>query len=114
MLQGLAQDVTALFFAEQELHKRLVGLEKFTLKLSEREQTVLQSIKQGKLNKVIAKDLQVSERSIEKIRARLTEKFDAHTISEVVSKSTELEILKQVIRLGSGSESYFREMIHSS
>lgn len=111
VIHGLTQDVTNLFFAEQELHKRLVALEKFSLKISDREQQVLTAIKQGKLNKVIAKELQVSERSIEKIRSRLMEKFDAKTISEVVSKSTELEILKDVILLGSGSESNFNVVV---
>ena len=112
LIHGLTQDITDLIFAEKAMHQRLVALEKFSLKLNQREELVLQAVKQGKLNKVIAKEIGVSERSIEKIRARLVEKFDAQTISEVISKSTELEVLKEVVLLGSGTESYFRTKIH--
>ncbi len=96
---GIAQDVTDVFFVEQEMHKRLIKLQKADRKLSDRERFVLDRVIEGTLNKSIARKLDISERSVEKIRSRLVEKFDSETMFEVVSKATELRILQDVILL---------------
>ncbi len=96
---GIAQDVTNIFFVEQEMHKRLHELQDADRKLSDRERFVLDRVVEGMLNKTIARKLEISERSVEKIRSRLVEKFDSETMFEVVSKATELKILQDVILL---------------
>ncbi len=104
---GIARDVTAFLSAEEQLHKRLALLSRVDGALRDRERVVLTSIIEGKKNKVIAKELDVSERTIEKIRSRLMVKFGAGTIPEVVSMATEYKTLRDVIFLGRESEQCF-------
>ena len=99
---GLAQDVTDVYFLESELHVRLQELRAVESSLSPREKDVLCRVKAGQLNKVIAKELNVTERAIEGIRSRLMKKFDAETIAVVVKKATELKMLNEVILLAQG------------
>lgn len=100
---GLAQDVTDVYFLESELHVRLQELRAVESSLSQREKDVLRRVKAGQLNKVIAKELKVTERAIEGIRSRLMKKFGAETIAVVVKKATELKMLNDVILLAQGS-----------
>lgn len=100
---GLAQDVTDVYFLESKLHVRLQELRAVESQLSTREKEVLCRVKAGQLNKVIAKELKVTERAIEGIRSRLMKKFDAETIAVVVKKATELTMLNEVILLAQGS-----------
>ncbi len=105
---AIAQDVTDVFFLENELHVRLSELRAVDAKLSDREKDVLQRVKAGQLNKVIAKELELSERVVEGVRSRLMKKFNAETIAVVVTKATELNMLNDVILLAhrpSGSTS---------
>ncbi|MDB4539692.1 LuxR C-terminal-related transcriptional regulator [Saprospiraceae bacterium] len=99
IIHGIAQDVTDIYFVEQEMHSRLTELEKSDRRLSERERKVMELVVSGMLNKSIARKLDIRERSVEKIRSRLVEKFEAETMFEVVSKATELKILQDVILL---------------
>ncbi|SAL28931.1 two component LuxR family transcriptional regulator [Caballeronia arvi] len=55
--------------------------------LSEREQVVLGGIIAGRLNKQIAADLDLSERTIKSCRAELMRKFDAHSLAELVRRA---------------------------
>jgi len=96
---AIAQDVTNVYFAEEELNDRWMQLTRIADQLSEREKNVLCRITEGALNKVIARELEVGERTVEKIRSRLVEKFQADSISQVVSKATQLEMLRDVILL---------------
>lgn len=100
---ALAQDVTNIYFAEEELNDRWRQLCRVEEKMSEREKHVLNQIIDGVLNKVIAKQLNIGERSVEKIRSRLVEKFEVESMSEVVSKATELKMLTDVILLAHDS-----------
>jgi len=52
--------------------------------LSERERTVLRGIVAGRLNKQIAAELDLSERTIKTCRADLMRKFGAHSLAELV------------------------------
>lgn len=99
IIHGIAQDVTDVYFVEQEMHNRLADLEESDRRLSERERMVMELVVSGMLNKSIARKLKIRERSVEKIRSRLVEKFNAETMFEVVSKATELKILQDVILL---------------
>ena len=55
-------------------------------------------------NKAIARKLKISERAIEKIRSRLVEKFNCDSMIEVVAKSTELNLLNNVVLLARGTD----------
>lgn len=98
-VHGIAQDVTDVYFVEQEMHSRLITLEEADSRLSERERMVMELVVAGMLNKSIARKLNIRERSVEKIRSRLVEKFNAETMLEVISKATEFKILRDVILL---------------
>ena len=52
--------------------------------LTPREQEVLVLLSQGQSNKVIARKLQLSHRTVEGYRARITEKLEAKSVAELV------------------------------
>ena len=52
--------------------------------LSPREREVLDKVVQGHANKVIAADLNLSQRTVEIHRARVMEKMEAHSLAELV------------------------------
>lgn len=52
--------------------------------LSERERIVLRGIVAGRLNKQIAAELTLSERTIKSCRADLMRKFNAHSLADLV------------------------------
>lgn len=53
-------------------------------KLTDREREVLDHLVQGKLNKEIANELGISQRTVEVHRARIREKMDARGISDLI------------------------------
>ena len=52
--------------------------------LSPRERQVLDKVIEGKLNKIIASELNISNKTVEAHRARLMEKMQAHTLAELI------------------------------
>jgi len=59
--------------------------------LTPREREVLGKVVDGKLNKVIAAELNVSNKTIEAHRARVMEKMHAHSIAELVRMAVSVE-----------------------
>ena len=53
-------------------------------RLSEREREVLERVLQGRLNKQIAFDLAIAEKTVKAHRGRVMEKMEAHTVAELV------------------------------
>ena len=53
-------------------------------RLSEREREVLEQVLQGRLNKQIAYDLGIAEKTVKAHRGRVMEKMEAHTVAELV------------------------------
>ncbi len=94
---GLAQDVTESYFVEQELRSRLADLQRIESELTDREREVLERVIGGRLNKLIAKELGVTQRAVERIRSRLMQKFQATTSAELVSMATEFRILNNLV-----------------
>lgn len=94
---GLAQDITNMFRMEQTIRHRLDSIEDGLKPLSEREQQVLDRVLNGRLNKSTAKDLEISERAVERIRSRVMKKYAAQTTAQLVSKATELKLLKSIL-----------------
>lgn len=107
---GLVQDVTEIYFAEDELHQKLEHLRKIDESLSVREREVLERVLAGNLNKSIAKQFSITERAVERTRARLMSKFESETTAEMVSKATELRMLKSVILLAKNSRPFAKAM----
>jgi FixJ family two-component response regulator len=56
--------------------------------LNDREQVVLRGIVAGRLNKQIAAELALSERTIKACRADLMRKFQAHSLADLVRRTT--------------------------
>lgn len=83
VIDGLAEDITARKRAEAEARQAAVASARMTL-LTSRERQVLDAVVTGKANKVIARDLQISEKTVEKHRANLTRKLQAKSIAELV------------------------------
>lgn len=52
--------------------------------LSEREREVLEQVLEGRLNKQIAYDLGIAEKTVKAHRGRVMEKMEAHTVAELV------------------------------
>ncbi|MFM0454196.1 LuxR C-terminal-related transcriptional regulator [Paraburkholderia nemoris] len=61
------------------------------IKLSEREIAVLRGVVQGKLNKQIASDLRLCERTIKTCRAAVMRKFGADTLAELIMLTAQSE-----------------------
>ncbi len=100
---SIAEDITDMYFAEQEMHNRLLELQNVDRQLNDRDRFVLERVIDGMPNKVIAKRLKISERSVEMTRSRLVKKFGCGSMMEVVAKSIELRLLTDVILLAHGA-----------
>ena len=66
-------------------------VEKRINKLTAREEQVLELVVQGKANKVIAGDLEVSQRTVEIHRARVMEKMKARSLAQLVRMVMEIQ-----------------------
>lgn len=71
---------------QQQMHKKEI-LSHFAL-LTPREHEVMAKVVQGKLNKVIAAELNVSNKTIEAHRARVMEKMQASNLAELMRKAS--------------------------
>ncbi len=60
-------------------------------KLTPREKQVLELVVQGKANKVIAGDLEVSQRTVEIHRARVMEKMQVRSLAQLVSMVMQIQ-----------------------
>jgi FixJ family two-component response regulator len=60
--------------------------------LTPREHQVLEHVVTGRLNKQIAADLGITEKTIKVHRARAMEKMGVHTLAELVRKTLEVEL----------------------
>lgn len=59
--------------------------------LTRREREVLEKVVDGKLNKVIAAELNISHKTVEAHRAKMMEKMSVHTIAELVRMVVKVE-----------------------
>jgi FixJ family two-component response regulator len=75
------------------INRHVRSLQASLQQLTTRERGVLDALLAGKLNKQIAQDLDVSERTIEVDRSRILKKFNANNAAELAVKATELRML---------------------
>jgi len=73
-------------------HDRSITLRKLAL-LSEREQQIFERVAQGEMNKVIAHELGISERTVEVHRSQVMKKLEVRTLAELVRFKLQEEML---------------------
>ncbi|MFT5115253.1 MAG: two-component system response regulator FixJ [Parasphingorhabdus sp.] len=61
--------------------------------LSQRERAVFEAVTEGDMNKVIAADLSISERTVEVHRAQIMKKLGVRTLAQLVRIKVEVELL---------------------
>ena len=69
---------------QQDIQQQTQSVKKHIHDLTPREHQVMQMIVEGKANKVIAIDLQLSQRTIEVHRKNVMQKLEAHSLAELV------------------------------
>ena len=94
---GVATDVTQFFSWYEPAVERLRSLQAVDDQLTDREREVLELILAGRLNKSIARQMDISVRTVENIRARLMNKFGVDHVAQVASMANELKTLKGLI-----------------
>jgi two-component system response regulator FixJ len=73
-------------------HDRSITLRKLAL-LSEREQQIFERVAKGEMNKVIAHELGISERTVEVHRSQVMKKLEVKTLAELVRFKLQEEML---------------------
>jgi len=96
----IARDVTHCVQTHAQLSGKLQTLELASRRMSWQEREVADRIVAGKMNREIAEELQLSDRTIERRRAAIMKHFGAATTSEMIAKLTELQLLKTCVQLG--------------
>lgn len=85
--QDLLEKITAAFAVDKDNRESLQQRQVIATRLQSltpRELDVLRLMIEGKANKVIAIDLDISQRTVEIHRARVMEKLDAHSLAHLV------------------------------
>ena len=82
---NIARDVTESVETHRKLMTRLHDLDRAARHLSPQERDVAEGILRGKMNRDIARELNVSDRTVERRRAAIMKHLDAATTSEMVS-----------------------------
>jgi len=78
---------------QRDARGRRVELERRAARLTHREREVIAEVARGHSNKVIAVDLEISERTVELHRARGMKKMEVRTVADLVRCFSELEII---------------------
>lgn len=64
--------------------------------LSDRELEVLELVAQGKMSKVVADDLGISERTVEAHRSHIMHKLGIHTLAQLIRLKIQIETLSEL------------------
>jgi FixJ family two-component response regulator len=81
----------------RRLARRMEELRQRFENLSQREQLVMQLVVEGRLNKAIARELKMTERTVERVRAVLLEKVGADSAVQMASMLTEHRVLGELL-----------------
>ena len=79
----------------QEKNQNQKSIKKYLASLTERELEVLKLITEGKSNKVIALELNVSQRTVEAHRAHIMEKMQAKSLPHLVRMAMTIDIMQR-------------------
>ncbi|MEO1615587.1 MAG: PAS and helix-turn-helix domain-containing protein [Planctomycetota bacterium] len=91
---NIARDVTESVMTHRSLMSRLKDLETASGCLSDQEKQIAECIMKGMMNRDIARDLKISDRTVERRRASILKHMDAANTSELVAKMVERNMLR--------------------
>jgi FixJ family two-component response regulator len=91
VFMGAVRNAIARDLQSRRIRSKLQAVRWRLATLTRREHQVLQHVVVGRLNKQIAADLGITEKTIKVHRARAMEKMGAATLAELVRKADELE-----------------------
>ncbi|MEM0925270.1 MAG: PAS and helix-turn-helix domain-containing protein [Planctomycetota bacterium] len=91
---NIARDVTESVTTHIRLMDRLKALEEASRRLSDQEREIADCILKGMMNRDIAKDLRISDRTVERRRAAILKHMNAANTSELVAKMVERNMLR--------------------
>lgn len=80
---------------DENAHKKAMDRQQLAEKLSalsEREKEVFDRVAEGQMNKVIAADLGISERTVEVHRGQVMKKLDVRTLAQLVRVKIDMEL----------------------
>ncbi|MCA9234796.1 MAG: response regulator [Planctomycetales bacterium] len=86
-----------------DIQQRLCALRLCEQSLTDRERMVNGMVVRGMPNKIIAREMSVSLRTVEHERAMVFQKFGVDTAAELAAKVTELRVLTELLALGAPS-----------
>jgi FixJ family two-component response regulator len=92
LLFPLLEQAIARHRQQRELHQRSSEIARRLGELSPREREVMELVIAGRLNKQIAGDLGISEKTVKAHRGRVMVKFGARSVAELVKMCSELGI----------------------
>lgn len=90
-LAGAVRHALARDASERAVRRELQRIRAHRDSLTRREQEVLRHVVSGRLNKQIASDLGIAEKTIKVHRARVMEKMGATSLAQLVRETLELE-----------------------
>lgn len=91
---NVARDVTESVQTHTHLMARLQKLESAARRMTSQEREVAERIMQGMMNRDIARELCISDRTVERRRASIMKHLNAATTPEMVSKLVERDMLR--------------------
>lgn len=91
---NIARDVTESVTTHMRLMKRLKKLDEAARKMTLQEREIAERILQGMMNRDIAAELGISDRTVERRRASIMKHLDAATPSQLVAKLVERDLLQ--------------------
>jgi FixJ family two-component response regulator len=80
---------------ERRAHDRVAELRRRLATLTEREQEVLTHVIRGRMNKQIAADLGINERTVKLHRTSITRKMQMHSVAELTRCAKEVGLLEE-------------------
>ncbi|MCO8124515.1 LuxR C-terminal-related transcriptional regulator [Stieleria sp. TO1_6] len=90
---NIARDVTESVQTHTHLMERLQQLDHAARQMTSQEREIANRILEGKMNRDIAQELDISDRTVERRRASIMKHLDAATTPELVSKLVERRML---------------------
>lgn len=93
---SIARDVTDDIGIAQSVLQRIHQLTERLGSLSQRDQQIAEAATQGKTNETVARDLDISIRTVERRRKALRDQFAVDHVAEIVALVAELKSLKRI------------------
>ena len=92
--QDLLERINEALYIDEDAHRKAMDRQELAEKLStlsHREKEVFDRVADGQMNKVIASDLGITERTVEVHRGQVMRKLDVRTLAQLVRVKIEVE-----------------------